>query len=129
MYCVYSQLNFNFNFIKYTLNYRYVYIAVSLSILMPLEKDTTKIFEGVDEGLKKILESLLKNPYNSLDSQKIIDLTHKGTDEEDHQVATLYLKDKYVEFYDEFDQTAYVIPELRSLVDYLVDNGWDVNLS
>lgn len=97
---------------------------------MTTEKDLTKVLDGAEDDLKKILQGISANPNTSFDSQKIIDITHYGVDKQEHQVVTLHLGDKYTQFYDEFTQTALSIPELKPLAEYVMNekNGWSCNL-
>ena len=98
---------------------------------MALEKNLDKVLadEEIPLVLDLILRNLAKNKNNTFDSQKIIDITNLGVDNEKHHVVTLYLGEEYAQFYDEFEQTALTIPELIPLTDYLINNGWEVNLT
>jgi len=97
---------------------------------MPIEENLDKILEGTDKELELILRTMSHNPNNSFDSQKIIDITNYGSDNEKHQVVTLHLGDKYAQFHDEFTQLSTIIPELKPLAEYILDekNGWETNL-
>jgi hypothetical protein len=97
---------------------------------MSLDEEIIKALEDTqsDYGLRLSLSNILTNPRNELDTQRIIDITHYGIDEEDHSVVTLYLRKKYAQFYDEFTKIGCDIPELKQLINYLKANNWETNL-
>jgi len=80
--------------------------------------------------LKEVIDKLMENTNNSLDTQEVIDIDHIGSDKQKHQLVTLFLGDKYAQFHDEYTQLASSIPDLKPLADYVLDesNGWDNNL-
>ena len=92
----------------------------------------------VEEGLEKELTAILKNTRNTLEIQGMLTIYHKvkskgmitsffPIEDEKIPVADLFLKDKYARFHGEFTQTALTNPELKPLVDYLMNSGWDTN--
>jgi hypothetical protein len=49
-------------------------------------------------------------------------------EKESAPVVTLYLGDKYAEFYEGFSQIAHTFNSLKPLLNYLKENGWGSNL-
>ena len=77
----------------------------------------------VNEELSEMLGSLKESPHNQIRHQRIIDI-YSG----ERHVVTLYLGNKYAQFYYEFAQIGRGFEELKPLFDYLERNEFDMNL-
>ena len=95
---------------------------------MALDDKSKKALEIADEGLRFVLEKVLENPRTRASTGQVIDIVHKGKDNEDHHVVALYSSNKYAQFQGEYTQTAWSNPELKPMIDYLLQNGWDLNI-
>ncbi len=79
-----------------------------------LEKTMDKKIK--DSKLANTLIALKTNPNNSIIEQEIVDIFN-GVGEKKKHVATIYTRDKYIEFHGEYTQIAFFIDELKPLIE------------
>lgn len=46
-----------------------------------------------------------------------------------YPIASIFVEDKYIQFYDQYSQIAPQIPELKTIIEEAENLGWKVNLS
>jgi hypothetical protein len=90
---------------------------------------------GNDNELEEILKKLSENPNNKIVKKKEIIVIYNGKGEGDKfgtmipiPVVTLDPTDKFAQFHDEYTIIASEVEELKPLMKYIQENGYNSNL-
>lgn len=85
----------------------------------------------MESKLENVIREFLENSNNKISSQEVVTLYNNQPGGDGFipvPIVNLYLGEKYAKFHEEYTQIAPSINELKPLIKYLDENGFETNL-